>query len=238
MSTTRSDQGPATPASGSPVRGRQVRPLSSARLRRVGLIAVPAVAGLLLAACGGSSGGSSALSGGSSPSSGSGGGASSTPSAAASSPDTSATTPTTATGGGLGCLSGHWTSQDMVIKEAGSPTSHGGSGVGLTISGSGAMTMDASNMSWITINSGAASGKMRYRGTDTGQLFVKGNKLSGKQGQNNLILQGNVAGHKINMPLKDYTGGANTLSWTKYSCSGSTLRMLASHEVVWTFTRS
>lgn len=225
--------------SGGPSRGRMVRPLSPVRLRRAGLIALPAIAGLLLSACGGSSGGSSSAQSGSSPSSGAGG-SSPTVSAsagAASSPVPGSTPTTLAGGGSFGCLAGHWTSQDLVLKEKGSPTARGGSGVGLTISGSGAMTMDAANMTWINMSVGGQSGRIRYRGTATGQLFVKGNKLSGTNGQNNLILIGNIAGHKMNMPLKDYGAGDKTISWTSFNCTNSTLQMFAGHDVTWTFTR-
>lgn len=233
MSTKRSDRGAATPESGSPARWPKVRPLTSARLRRASVIALPAVAGLLLSACGGSGGGSSSALLSSSPPAGGG-----TPSAAPSSP-VPTSTPTTLSGGGsFGCLAGHWTSQDLVLKEKGGPPARGGSGVGLTISGSGAMTMDTSHMSWIQLSAAGENGRIRYRGTDTGQLLVNGNKLSGKNNHNDLILIGDIAGHKMNMPLKDYSTGDKTLAWTNFNCTSSTLQLFAGQRTVWTFTRS
>ena len=187
-----------------------------ARLRpAAGWVAAAAASAALLAACGGSSGTTST-----------GAGTSSSGTVTGSSPSTSAAPASAsaaqATGGSMGCLAGSWQTQSVSVPQV---KLTGGAGGTLTVSGTGAFTVNYAGMQPMTFSYNGVKGSMQYSGQATGQLKVSGNQLSGVTQASTFKVKSQINGVSMNLPLPKVKPGTKA-PWIGYSCSGNTLKLI------------
>jgi hypothetical protein len=134
----------------------------------------------------------------------------------------------------MGCLAGTWRStslSDPSIKVS------GGAGAVLTVSSSGAFTMNENATKPMTISYNGINGTMRYRGLETGQFRISGNRLSGTTTTSTFSVKSKVNGVNINIPVPQATPGS-TVPFLSFTCSGNTLTLVAPQESTWHFTRT
>jgi len=177
-----------------------------------GWIAAAAASAALLAACGGSSG--TASTGAGTPSSGTVTGSS--PAAPAS------TSAAQATGGSMGCLAGSWQTQSVSVPQV---KLTGGAGGTLTVSGTGAFTVNYAGMQPMTFSYNGVKGSMQYSGEATGQLRVSGDQLTGVTQASTFKVKSQINGVSMNLPLPKVKPGTKA-PWIGYSCSGNTLKLI------------
>jgi hypothetical protein len=197
-----------------------------------GWAAAAAASATLLVACGGASG--SAGTAGSTPSSGTVTGAPATTSAPAA-PAATTTPAAGAAGGSMGCLAGTWRTNSISVPEV---AASGGSGGTLTISPTGAFSVNYNGIKPMTFNYNGVKGSMQYSGQASGQLHVSGDKLSGVTQSSTFNIKSQINGVAMNLPLPKVTPGT-TAPWIGYTCSGNTLTLVQPPPGgSWTLTRT
>jgi hypothetical protein len=195
-----------------------------------GWAAAAAVSATLLVACGGASG--SAGTADSTPSSGTVTGAPATRSAA---PAATTTPATQAAGGSMGCLAGTWRTNSISVPQV---HASGGSGGILTVSPTGAFSVNYNGIKPMTFNYNGVKGSMQYSGQASGQLHVSGGKLSGVTQSSSFNVKSQINGVAMNLPLPKVTPGT-TAPWIGYTCSGNTLTLVEPPPGgSWTLTRT
>jgi hypothetical protein len=213
--------------------GRRGRPIAALLRPSAGWAAAAAASATLLVACGGASG--PAGTAGGTPSSGTVTGAPATTSAA---PAVSAATTTPAAqaaGGSMGCLAGTWRTNSISV-----PAVHasGGAGGMLTVSPTGAFSINYNGIKPMTFSYNGVKGSMQYSGQASGQLQVSGDKLSGVTQSSTFSVKSQINGVAINLPLPKVAPGT-TAPWTSYTCSGNTLTLVPPPPGgSWTLTRT
>jgi hypothetical protein len=192
-----------------------------------------AASATLLAACGGASG--SAGTADSTPSSGTVTGAPATTSAAPVAPAAATTPAAGAAGGSMGCLAGTWRTNSISVPEV---HASGGSGGMLTVSPTGAFSVNYNGIKPMTFNYNGVKGSMQYSGQASGQLHVNGDKLSGVTQSSTFTIKSQINGVAMNLPLPKVTPGT-TAPWIGYTCSGNTLTLVQpAPGGNWTLTRT
>jgi hypothetical protein len=164
----------------------------------------------LVAACGGSTGSA---------------GTASTPSGSAASASPAASPSAAATqaaGGSVGCLAGTWRTNSISFPAA---KASGGAGGMLTISGTGAFTVNYADIQPMTFSYNGVSGSIQYSGQASGQLEVSGSKLTGVTKSSTFHVKSDVNGASVNLPLPKVEAGT-AAPWVGYTCSGNTLTLL------------
>jgi hypothetical protein len=184
------------------------------RVLACGLATVAAVG---LAACGGTNGGNAS------------GGATS---AGGSSPAASASV---VAGGTLSCLSATWRSLNINLPGV---KGSGGAGAVLTVTPRGDLTLNTNSMQPFTGKISGVTQTIKFTGTETGVIQVNGSKLSGSYKAGSLTAAATVNGTKVKLPLSRFSH-TSTLSWESFSCTSSTLQLIAPKQAsIWTFTRN
>jgi hypothetical protein len=186
-----------------------------------GWVTAAAAAAALLAACGGSSAATSTAGNTSS-----GGGTTSASPAVSAAP---------AAGGSMGCLTGAWRSNSISDPQLGLS---GGAGGTLTVSGTGAFTINYGDVQPMKFHYHGVKGSMRYSGQASGELRVRGDKLSGVTRSSTFAVRSTINGVSFNVPLPKVSPGAS-VPWQTFSCSGNTLTLVNKAPAPsWSMTRT
>jgi hypothetical protein len=189
-------------------------------VRPAGWAAAAVATAALLTACGGSSGSASTPSSGSSAGSSSPGGATAAASAA---PTASpATSSGQAAGGSIGCLAGTWRTNSISLPQV---KASGGAGGMLTVSGTGAFSVNYSGIQPMSFSDNGVKGSIQYSGQASGQLQVSGSRLSGTTQSSTFKVKSKINGVSFNLPLPKVTAGTKA-PWVGYTCSGDTLTLI------------
>jgi hypothetical protein len=135
----------------------------------------------------------------------------------------------------MGCLAGTWRTNSISIPQV---KASGGAGGAVTISSTGAFTVNYDDIQPMTFSYNGVNGSMQYSGQAAGQLHVSGTKLSGVTTSSTFKVKSKVNGVSVNVPLPEATAGS-TAPWIGYTCSGNTLTLLEPPPGgSWTLTRT
>jgi hypothetical protein len=135
----------------------------------------------------------------------------------------------------MGCLAGTWRSNSISDPQLGLS---GGAGGILTVSSDGAFVVDYSSVQPMTFDYHGVKGSMQYSGKASGQLRVRGDKLSGVTRSSTFAVKSMINGVSMTLPLPKVAPGTS-VPWQTFSCSGSTLTLVNKAPAPsWSMTRT